>query len=87
MIKLLLSECVSRSEAKRLLHGVDKFRIVVFDFSGVKKVGQGFADEVFWVFMKNQPEISMEIINLKPSLRPIIEHVVDNKIRKRLTIS
>ena len=49
--------------------------------------GQGFADEVFRVFMKNQPEISMEITNLKPSLRPIIEHVVDNKIRKRLTIS
>ena len=75
LIKLLLPECVSRSEAKRLLHGVDKFRRVVFDFRGVKKVGQGFADEVFRVFMKNQPEIS------------IIEHVVDNKTRKRLTIS
>ena len=87
MIKLLLADCISRSEAKRLLTGVDKFRMVVFDFSGVKRVGQGFADEIFRVFLQNQPEISMQIINLKPSLRPIIEHVVDNKIIKRLTIS
>jgi DNA-binding Lrp family transcriptional regulator len=37
-------EFVSRSEAKRLLSGLEKFREVVLDFRGVRMVGQGFAD-------------------------------------------
>ena len=31
---------VSRSEAKRLLHGLDRFREVVLDFRGVEGVGR-----------------------------------------------
>jgi anti-sigma regulatory factor (Ser/Thr protein kinase) len=53
---------VSRSQAKRLLAGLDKFKIVVFDFSGVEAIGQAFADEVFRVFKKQHPE--MEIMSL-----------------------
>jgi anti-sigma regulatory factor (Ser/Thr protein kinase) len=47
---------VSRSEAKRLLVGLEKFRVVVLDFAGVEGVGQGFADEVFRVWAKQHPE-------------------------------
>jgi len=36
---------VSRSEAKRLLHGLERFREVVLDFRGVEGVGQGFAPQ------------------------------------------
>jgi hypothetical protein len=39
---------VSRSEAKRLARNLERFREVVVDFQGVKEVGQGFADELFW---------------------------------------
>lgn len=46
---------VSRSEAKRLLHGLEKFREVVLDFAGVDLVGQGFADEVFRVWHRAHP--------------------------------
>jgi hypothetical protein len=53
---------VSRSQAKRLLAGVDKFKVVVFDFSGVEAVGQAFADEIFRVFKNQHPE--MEIVGL-----------------------
>jgi anti-sigma regulatory factor (Ser/Thr protein kinase)/biotin operon repressor len=56
---------VSRSQAKRLLAGVDKFKVVVFDFSGVEAIGQAFADEVFRVFKKQHPE--MEIMSLNTS--------------------
>ncbi|MEO7095748.1 MAG: DUF4325 domain-containing protein, partial [Polyangiales bacterium] len=41
---------VSRSEAKRMLHGLERFREVVLDFRGVEAIGQGFADEVFRVW-------------------------------------
>ncbi len=46
---------VSRSEAKRLLIGLEKFREVILDFAGVEGVGQGFADEVFRVWAKQHP--------------------------------
>jgi anti-sigma regulatory factor (Ser/Thr protein kinase) len=41
---------VSRSEAKRLMRGLERFREVELDFSGVEEVGQGFVDEVFRVW-------------------------------------
>lgn len=53
---------VSRSQAKRLLAGVEKFRTVIFDFDDVDAIGQAFADEIFRVFKSQHPE--MEIIHL-----------------------
>jgi len=50
---------VSRSEARRLLHGLERFREVVLDFRGVEGVGQGFADEVFRVWGRAHPETSL----------------------------
>jgi STAS-like domain of unknown function (DUF4325) len=54
---------VSRSQAKRLVTGVDKFKVVIFDFSGVEAVGQAFADEVFRVFKRQHPEIEIMSLN------------------------
>ncbi len=64
-------------------HGLDKFKVIVLDFKGVKTIGQGFADELFRVFMQNYPEITFEIVHLKPSLQTIINHVVDNMLTIR----
>lgn len=47
---------VSRSEAKRLLAGLERFREVILDFAGVEGVGQGFADEVFRVWVREHSE-------------------------------
>lgn len=41
---------ISRSEAKRLMRGLERFREVELDFTGVEDVGQGFVDEVFRVW-------------------------------------
>ena len=41
---------VSRSQARRLLAGLEKFKTVVLDFKGVEAIGQAFADEVFRVW-------------------------------------
>jgi STAS-like domain of unknown function (DUF4325)/Histidine kinase-like ATPase domain len=56
---------VSRSQAKRLLVGVDKFKVVMFDFSGVEAIGQAFADEVFRVFKKQH--LDLEIVSCNAS--------------------
>lgn len=55
---------VSRSQAKRLLHSLERFREVVLDFSGVASVGQAFADEIFRVFFAEHPEIRIEAVNM-----------------------
>src|SRR5262249_9549655 len=41
---------ISRSQAKRLLTRLERFRIVLLDFKEVKTIGQAFADEIFRVF-------------------------------------
>ncbi len=51
---------MSRSQARRVLARVERFRTVVLDFDGVEFVGQAFADEVFRVFATQHPD--MEII-------------------------
>lgn len=63
---------VSRSQAKRLLARVDRFKIVIFDFSGIDQLGQAFADEVFRVFKKKHPEIQLYFSNTTPNVEDMI---------------
>jgi anti-sigma regulatory factor (Ser/Thr protein kinase) len=78
-IKLYLQNLVSRAEARRMLSGLDKFKEIILDFSGVQKIGQGFADEVFRVFLNKNPDIVIRTENVLPAVRQMIKHVVDNK--------
>lgn len=41
---------ISRSQAKRIMNGMERFAIVEVDFTGVENIGQGFADEMFRVW-------------------------------------
>ncbi|MFH1801201.1 MAG: DUF4325 domain-containing protein [Candidatus Omnitrophota bacterium] len=59
---------VSRSEAKRILFGLEKFKHILLDFRRVKGIGQGFADEVFRVFQKAHPEIRIEPVHMAPAV-------------------
>lgn len=54
---------VSRSQAKRVLNRVDRFKTVLFDFKGVDSIGQAFADEIFRVFATQHPGI--EIVDIR----------------------
>ena len=78
MVRLLAGDYVSRSEARRLLSGLEKFKDIVLDFTRVSSIGQGFADEIFRVFQKEHPEIRIMPEILKPVLQQMIRHVVDN---------
>ena len=77
-VKLFQKQYISRSEARRLVHGLDKFAEIILDFNGVKGIGQGFADEVFRVFKQEHPDIIIKTENVSPALEPMIRHVVDN---------
>ena len=66
---------ISRSQARRILSGLDKFREVVLDFNNVKTIGQGFADEVFRVWQKIHPGIKIKTINENENVRFMINHI------------
>jgi biotin operon repressor/anti-sigma regulatory factor (Ser/Thr protein kinase) len=74
-VELLAADFVSRSEARRLLRGLEKFREVILDFRKVKSIGQAFADEVFRVFPSQHPTITVREENASPVISMMIRHV------------
>lgn len=74
-VKLLRRDYVSRSEAKRLLANLEKFREISLDFREVRSVGQGFADEVFRVFADRHPGIVILPEHASPAVLAMIKHV------------
>jgi hypothetical protein len=73
-VKLIQDAYVSRSEARRLLAGLDQFKEVELDFSGVASIGQSFADEVFRVFPRHH-DVIVKPHRANPGVRAMIEHV------------
>ena len=70
------TDFVSRSQAKRLVHGLEAFREVVFDFNGVNLVGQGFADEVFRVWAKEHPEVQLIPTDMNDAVAFMVERAI-----------
>lgn len=66
------SEYISRSQARRVVAGLEKFKHVILDFGGVNTVGQGFTDEVFRVWHKQHPGINLEVENADENARFMI---------------
>lgn len=72
---------VSRSEARRLLHGLEKFREVVLDFAGVDLVGQGFADEVFRVWARAHPETRLLPVDMVEPVEFMVRRAIAEAAR------
>ncbi|MDP2655037.1 MAG: DUF4325 domain-containing protein [bacterium] len=66
---------VSRSQARRILEGLDKFESIILDFDKVSTIGQAFADEVFRVFKEKHPNIEIQPINMDEPVRFMVERV------------
>ncbi|MBS0350335.1 MAG: DUF4325 domain-containing protein [Proteobacteria bacterium] len=71
---------VSRSQAKRLVSRFEKFKKVVLDFSQVEEIGQPFADEVFRVFIKFNPDIEIIPINASTKVQQMIIRALNLQI-------
>jgi hypothetical protein len=66
---------ISRSQARRILSGLDKFKLVILDFDKVPMVGQAFADEIFRVFFNKHPDIKIVPINMNEAIAFMIGRV------------
>lgn len=75
-VKLYKSKkLISRSQAKKVLLGLEEYKIITLDFKGVEEVGQGFIDEIFHVFKKRHPEIQVIYINANPAIEFMIQRI------------
>ena len=66
---------ISRSQAKRALARVDRFKAVVFDFAGIEMIGQAFADEIFRVWAKAHEDVECVVVDASPAVRKTIANV------------
>ena len=71
---------ISRSQAKRLLARIDRFKIVILDFEGIDQIGQAFADEVFRVFNNRHPDIQLYFIKTQPDVENMIVRALSSKV-------
>lgn len=74
-IKLLTKDVsyISRSQARRLLYGLDGFDRIILDFKGVKSVGQSFVDEVFRVYQNKHSDKNLSPINCNKAVSFMIK--------------
>lgn len=63
---------ISRSQAKRLVERVDRFKTVLLDFTEVDTIGQAFADEVFRVFVNEHPHVQILPIHANAEVMQMI---------------
>lgn len=66
---------ISRSQARRVLSGLEKFKTVIMDFNQVPTVGQAFADEIFRVFKIKYPKIEVVPINMNKTVEFMVRRV------------
>jgi anti-sigma regulatory factor (Ser/Thr protein kinase) len=66
---------VSRSQAKRVVLGLNKFQEVIFDFKDVSEIGQAFADEIFRVYQAEYPNIRLRWMNANENVKRMIAFV------------
>ena len=64
---------VSRSQARRIILGLEKFKHIFLDFEGISTVGQGFVDEVFRVFQSKHPKMKIGYTNASDDVKFMIE--------------
>jgi len=64
---------ISRSQARRVMTGLEKFNVITLDFDRVPTVGQAFVDEIFRVFKNRHPHIKIIPLNMNETVKFMVE--------------
>jgi len=73
------TDLVSRSQARRVLSGLELFLEVNLDFKDIEYIGQAFADEIFRVFPNMHPGITISAINTNDDVQSMINRAINTK--------
>lgn len=71
---------ISRSQARRILVGMEKFKVIRLDFDRVEMIGQGFADEIFRVFQNRHPGIRIETENMNEVVNFMVQRAMNKGV-------
>jgi len=63
---------VSRSQAKRIVARLDRFKEVELDFKGIESIGPAFADEIFRVFATEHRSVHLKVRNANDEVQKMI---------------
>jgi len=74
------SDLVSRSQARRILAGLELFKEAKLDFNEVEYIGQAFADEIFRVFKNFNPDTVIIPQNANAGIQNMIDRAVKTKL-------
>ena len=74
------SDLVSRSQARRILSGLELFKEVILDFNDIVYIGQAFADEIFRVFKNLNPNTLITAQNANEEVLYMINRAVNTKL-------
>ncbi|MCL2834966.1 MAG: DUF4325 domain-containing protein, partial [Treponema sp.] len=74
------NDLVSRSQARRILSGLELFREVTLDFKGVEYIGQAFADEIFRVFTNMNQDTVILSQNANQEIQNMISRAKNTKL-------
>lgn len=75
-LRLIINEDTgleSRAQARRVAARLTEFKQAELDFTGIEHIGQGFADELFRVFGRNQSAVQLVVKNAGPRVNAMIE--------------
>lgn len=68
---------ISRSQARRVLSGLEKFSIIIMDYDQVPMVGQAFADEIYRVFTNKHTKIKIKNENMNEAVKFMVERAIN----------
>lgn len=74
-VKNIFPYPVSRSQANRMMNRCDQFSEVTLDFCGIDAIGQGFADQIFRIYIRKNPEVKILAKNMSPTVERMVRHV------------
>ncbi len=80
-IKLYVGDVnyVSRSQARRVLTGLENFKTIVLDFKGIDTIGQAFADEIFRVWKTKNPRVNIIFENANENVLFMIKRALSEE--------
>jgi anti-sigma regulatory factor (Ser/Thr protein kinase) len=67
---------ISRSQAKRVMARLDRFREVVLDFRRVKTIGPAFADEIFRVWQRAHLHVRVMPTEMSPEVEKMVRRAL-----------
>jgi anti-sigma regulatory factor (Ser/Thr protein kinase) len=73
-------DLVSRSQARRVLSGLELFKEVVLDFTDIEYIGQAFADEIFRVFPNMNPNTAIKARDANKEVQQMINRAINTKL-------